>query len=279
MSLLRLLTTGKSLVGLNESEIPLPRDARTVVAPVWPGQESIQHDRKIGGRAARSRCKGTEAGLGAQPANAERSAVAGSRPVRRARRCSLKAANDAGRVRVARVEERPVGAGSAPCEPTAPGNCAHCVPARLASPRGRPSRRSTKLPVQGELSLDKIKVVRNDLSDADLEVVPAQTADGSRRRNPGAAGCGEDSGEWSELGPILAGSLARARRNPNGPMRSARVHAHTGDDGRGVGRAAAEARWPVRRRDHRWGWTRGSHFGREFADWMVVRMRSRWRGD
>jgi hypothetical protein len=27
-------------------------------------------------------------------------------------------------------------------------------------------------PVQGELSLDKIKVVRNDLSETDLEVVP-----------------------------------------------------------------------------------------------------------
>jgi len=29
-------------------------------------------------------------------------------------------------------------------------------------------------PVQGELSLDKVKVVRNDLSDGDLEVVPAK---------------------------------------------------------------------------------------------------------
>jgi hypothetical protein len=29
-------------------------------------------------------------------------------------------------------------------------------------------------PVQGELSLDRIKVVRNDLSDADLEIVPRQ---------------------------------------------------------------------------------------------------------
>ena len=28
--------------------------------------------------------------------------------------------------------------------------------------------------MQGELSLDRIKVVRNDLSDADLEVVPAK---------------------------------------------------------------------------------------------------------
>jgi hypothetical protein len=34
--------------------------------------------------------------------------------------------------------------------------------------------RSAKPPVQGELSLDRIKVVRNDLSDADLEVVAAK---------------------------------------------------------------------------------------------------------
>ncbi|MCX6930379.1 MAG: hypothetical protein NT154_45310, partial [Verrucomicrobia bacterium] len=34
--------------------------------------------------------------------------------------------------------------------------------------------RFEKQPVQGELSLESIKVVRNDLSDADLEVVPAR---------------------------------------------------------------------------------------------------------
>ena len=34
--------------------------------------------------------------------------------------------------------------------------------------------RFPKPPVQGELSLERIKVVRNDLSDADLEVVPAR---------------------------------------------------------------------------------------------------------
>jgi len=32
-----------------------------------------------------------------------------------------------------------------------------------------------KTPVQGELSLDNIKVMRNDLSDADVEVVPAKS--------------------------------------------------------------------------------------------------------
>ena len=35
--------------------------------------------------------------------------------------------------------------------------------------------RFSKAPVQTELSLDQIKVLRNDLSDADLEVVPAKT--------------------------------------------------------------------------------------------------------
>jgi hypothetical protein len=34
--------------------------------------------------------------------------------------------------------------------------------------------RFNKAPVQGELSLDNIKVVRNDLSDTDVEVVPAR---------------------------------------------------------------------------------------------------------
>ena len=36
--------------------------------------------------------------------------------------------------------------------------------------------RFAKQPVQGHLSLDTIKVVRNDLSDADLEVTPAKQA-------------------------------------------------------------------------------------------------------
>jgi hypothetical protein len=48
----------------------------------------------------------------------------------------------------------------------------------IASSSGKAAKsaieRFAKPPVQGELSLDRIKVVRNDLSDADLEVVPAK---------------------------------------------------------------------------------------------------------
>jgi hypothetical protein len=47
--------------------------------------------------------------------------------------------------------------------------------ARSAGKETKPAiPRFSKPPVQGELSLDRIKVVRNDLSDADLEVVPVK---------------------------------------------------------------------------------------------------------
>lgn len=43
-----------------------------------------------------------------------------------------------------------------------------------------------RAPVQGELSLDNIKVVRNDLSEADVEVVPARSAAKPAPARPGA---------------------------------------------------------------------------------------------
>ena len=50
--------------------------------------------------------------------------------------------------------------------------------ALFSGPKSKPARvklpGAPRLQVQGELALDKIKVVRNDLSDADLEVVPAR---------------------------------------------------------------------------------------------------------
>jgi hypothetical protein len=50
----------------------------------------------------------------------------------------------------------------------------------LVSAKPKPARsvlpRFNGVPVQGELSLDNIKVVRNDLSDADLEVVTRKSA-------------------------------------------------------------------------------------------------------
>ena len=44
-------------------------------------------------------------------------------------------------------------------------------PGANKSPKPRPARAA----VQGELSLEKVKVVRNDLNDADVELMPART--------------------------------------------------------------------------------------------------------
>jgi len=44
-----------------------------------------------------------------------------------------------------------------------------------------------KGPVQTELSLDRVRVVRNDLSDADLEVVPAKKTKSAPAVKPGTA--------------------------------------------------------------------------------------------
>jgi len=56
------------------------------------------------------------------------------------------------------------------------------IKTRLARMYVKPARagltRFSKTPVQTELSLDKVRVVRNDLSDTDLEVVPRRPSSG-----------------------------------------------------------------------------------------------------
>jgi hypothetical protein len=61
-------------------------------------------------------------------------------------------------------------------------------------PTARPAvLRDGKSPLQGELSLDNVKVVRNDLSEADVEIVPAKPA--AARRNPEPAGRADERAE------------------------------------------------------------------------------------
>lgn len=60
------------------------------------------------------------------------------------------------------------------------------LPARL--PRMRSGRsKAPRAVVQGELSLEKVKVMRNDLSDTDLEIVPARTVKKAGPARSGAA--------------------------------------------------------------------------------------------
>jgi hypothetical protein len=62
-----------------------------------------------------------------------------------------------------------------------------------AMPKAATAVSSIPAPVQGELSLDRVKVVRNDLNDADVEVVPAKAP---TREQPAS---GEKTKETGEL--------------------------------------------------------------------------------
>ena len=63
----------------------------------------------------------------------------------------------------------------------------------------------TNTPVQSELSLDKVRVVRNDLNDADLEIVPV-AAVGEKPDLAKADECEPDGKAWGRPGPQLLGS-------------------------------------------------------------------------
>jgi hypothetical protein len=171
MSLLRLLTTGKSLVSINDAESryrvtsqrllphfgadrnPFICSGKTELAQTGP-RSSGDH----GASSMPSGIRSTPALIG------EREAVPQSRlqgsvsPVSSSRQSSGVGLRRRISALLDGWKERLVGL------------FAHrrCKATKPAIPR------FPKPPVQGELSLDRIKVLRNDLSDADLEIVPAK---------------------------------------------------------------------------------------------------------
>ncbi len=73
--------------------------------------------------------------------------------------------------------------------------------------------KATRPPVQAELSLEKVKVMRNDLSDADLEIMPAKAV-----RSPATTGLPDAAGSmtpmtrtqptnWNRLTSSVAGAV------------------------------------------------------------------------
>ena len=171
MSLLRLLTTGKSLVGLSDMEsryrvtsqrlLPQfgparnPFSSRVKAEPVQTEARLPEDHNETGATVARP----TLPGLRGEPSavlqrEAEHRAVpAKSAPRHLARALWL------------RISACLSGWQAKLCGLLAPSAGKAAKPAIPRFPKSA---------VQGELSLDRIKVVRNDLSDADLEVVPAK---------------------------------------------------------------------------------------------------------
>ena len=142
MSLLRLLTTGRSLVSVRDTESRYRLTTQRLLPQFGPTRNPF-----------------------GSPARQEPSSVGTSRPPAELGEVSPKGE---GRGHARGFWLRLVGLWSA-CK-VKPG-------ALIVRPFEKTATQASpqlpKRPVQGELSLDRIKVVRNDLTDADLEVVPA----------------------------------------------------------------------------------------------------------
>ncbi len=204
MSLLRLLTTGKSLVGVNETESRYRLTRQRLLPQFGPTRNPFENKGKSDPRPAAgspgdprvedaSRARHESPALGGTPAAApqpmaeRRTLSAGANRHSLAGELRLKAAGFLSRwgAKLSRLPKRPIGKAT---KPAIPG--------------------FTKPPVQEELSLDRIKVVRNDLSDADLEVVPTP-----RPADPASAAPttgtderpGPEQGAWGKVAARMFG--------------------------------------------------------------------------
>ena len=206
MSLLRLLTTGKSLVGLKDtdsryrltSQRLLPQFGRAR-NPFTSGENSASAQAEVRSAEDPGANGVSEARLGIQsscgkPAVGLPSAFNG--------RAVPTSANGQGLMAALRPRVVSLLSG-----------WRAKVGGLFGRPRGKTAKPAipqfTKQAVQGELSLDKIKVVRNDLSDADLEVVPAKQPVAPASAAPGARteeGARFGQGSWRRVTTRMFGA-------------------------------------------------------------------------
>ena len=171
MSLLRLLTTGKSLVGLSDTESRYRVTSQRLLPQFGPARNPFSSRAKAEPAQTEARPPGEHSPSGAPeethdtPGLSRKGGAAlQSRPEGRTPPASSNAHSLSGmlRLRTTALLSRWRAKLSGLFDPAGGKAAKPAIP------------RFPKLPVQGELSLDRIKVVRNDLSDADLEVVPAK---------------------------------------------------------------------------------------------------------
>jgi hypothetical protein len=171
MSLLRLLTTGKSLVGVKDDESRYRLTSQRLLPHFGPAKnpfsterspDPVQTERRVTRDGGENGASGKQCNVpssSGKPTAALRRGSNDRRVFGSARRHGF---IEALRLRAAAVLSgwRTILCGSL---------------GRLPGKATKPAiPQFMKQPVQGDLSLDKIKVVRNDLSDADLEVVTAR---------------------------------------------------------------------------------------------------------
>jgi hypothetical protein len=162
MSLLRLLTTGKSLVGLKKPEnryhLPGEMGLPKFGGKKNPFRATVFPDKTEGAEPAAS--------MAAPEVGAVESTTLVDptpEPQPAAASASVHSAAKAEQAAPAQARERVAGRTSPFKALLLWGRAKKANPARALA--GRPL-------VQGELSLDRVKVVRNDLSETDFEIVP-----------------------------------------------------------------------------------------------------------
>jgi hypothetical protein len=201
MSLLRLLTAGKSLIGVQQAtgryRLPDPRsmpkfgDGKIKTRPAKVESEA----RPAGGTA--EQMNRAAAIAVAEKLETELTVSAAAPAPARASEPRQAMAEMAGpaeaRTQEPQTEKSPEAVSTSPgAETKTPGKrSGNGWISKLSSLKkiwqrneARASKPRPELrPVQGELSLDKIKVVRNDLSESDLEVVPLRSRRGGKEKS------------------------------------------------------------------------------------------------
>jgi hypothetical protein len=168
MSLLRLLATGKSLVGLKDLESRYRLTTQRLLPQFGPTRNPFSSNGKSEPAQTEARVLGDDVGKGSDAEQRGSSNSCGATPAvlrsgvqdRTASTIAvIRRLTEALRLRAAVLL----------------GGCKGKLTGIIGRVRFKEAKpaipRFPKPPVQGELSLDKIKVMRNDLSDADLEVI------------------------------------------------------------------------------------------------------------
>jgi hypothetical protein len=206
MSLLRLLTSGKSLVGVNDTESRYRLTSKKVLPQFGPVGNPFTNKGKSDPMPAEVGPPGDHNGNGASE-DRRGISISGGKAV-----ASLQGAAEDPKVSASTSSHRIAGALRLRVAAVLSRWWARLsrFPRRASGKAAKPAiPRFTKQPVQGELSLDKIKVVRNDLSDADLEVVPARQPAAPASTAPGVrtdkrAGVGQDT--WGRVTTRMFGA-------------------------------------------------------------------------
>ena len=208
MSLLRLLTTGKSLVGVSDEESRYRLTSQKLLPQFGPARNPFSSRAKAEPAQTEARSPEDHGGNGASVARpglpdprGEPAAVLQRAVEHRAVSAKFDARNFAGAL-WRRIAALLSGWQAKLCGLLALSGGKAAKPAIPRFP---------KPPVQGELSLDRIKVMRNDLSDADLEIVPAKPPAAPAATAPASRAVEKPAGAKSAWGRVTTRILGAGK--------------------------------------------------------------------